>query len=132
MQRLGFVSNVRADDLTQRSTGLIMVLDLMVLGNYPGIRILTAPTWPLELVLWLAPSTKTVEQRRGEADLADQSLIMSSQVQLRESRVLVWGRHCRSDSIHGMSSHSVGPFSTSTNDRLVRVTEEDKHEGTIY
>ena len=68
MRRRGLVSTVQADDLSLRSTSPI--LDLVFnesLGSCPEASVQLL----LDLVLWIAPSIRTVGQRAGGADRAD-------------------------------------------------------------
>ena len=119
MRRHGLVSNVQADDLTQRSTGPIA--DLVTLGTCPEVSLQLL----LELVLKIAPSVRTVKDRECDEDRADRGPIMWAPTCLAREKVEFL---CRDDTA---VVADYGPFRAFTKDGMIRVMEGSKHVGTI-
>ena len=107
MWRRGLVSNVQADSL--RSTGPILDLPQAL------------HQFLLDLVLWIASSIRTVGQRAGGSERADQGPPMRSPVQLAREYVDLQYL----DDTAGVAEF--GLFSTSTRDCLVRVMDGGRH-----
>jgi hypothetical protein len=93
VQRHGIISTLQSDDICLKSTGPI--LDLLALGSCPE----TPRQLLLELVLWLAPSMRTVPNKDGGAERGQRgqgpSHVVASSTDKRQCGVPIPGRHCR-------------------------------------